>query len=254
MKNSSKNDFNAAFGNTMLADAVFKPILFSTEMVKAILEGRKTQTRRIIKPQPDFDRAWKNLGMTEKFGLETELEIPELNLTGYFLGVSSPIGDGLKATGICIPNVPIKIHKGDILWVRETSVFLNNRFIYKADNESSMMLFSGWKPSIFMPKAACRIFLEVTDVRVERLQDISEGDAIAEGIEYIDIEEPFTVGYKLYGKHRIPDLMGRKAVTGTSIESYQTLWESINGSENWAENPFVWVYTFKRVERPHGFC
>ena len=48
--------------------------------------------------------------------------------------------------------------------------------------------------------------------------------------------------------------MGRKAVTGTSIESYQTLWESINGSENWAENPFVWVYTFKRIERPHGFC
>ena len=211
MTDNSKNDFNAAFGNTMLAEAVFKPILFSTPMVQAILEGRKTQTRRIVKPQPDFDRAWKNLGMTEKFGLETELEIPELDLTGYFLGVSSPIGDGLKATGICIPNIPIKIHKGDILWVRETwrySDDLRNPYLYKQkeyeDWKPEYLQGIKWKPSIFMPKAACRIFLEVTDVRIEKLQDISEEDAVAEGIEYIDIEEPFTVGYKLYGKHRIP--------------------------------------------------
>lgn len=86
------------------------PILFSTPMVLAILNGTKTQTRRIIKPQPDFDKAWKNKG---------GLEIPEINLSRYLLGVSDGNKD-FKGVCCCIPNIKVRVHKGDILWVRET--------------------------------------------------------------------------------------------------------------------------------------
>ncbi len=97
-----------------------------------------------------------------------------------------------------------------------------------------------------------RLFLEVTDIRAERLQDITEEDAIEEGIELIDDGNSY--GYKLYGKHAIKDMLGRNAVTGTEIESYQTLWQKINGVESWNNNLFVWVITFKIVECPQGFC
>ena len=230
-----------------------KPILFSTEMVQAILEGRKTQTRRIIKPQPDFNKAWKNLGFSEnKFGIKTELEIPDVDVTGNFLGVSSPIEiDGFKATGMCIPNIPIKIHKGDILWVRETWQTAWNFYkkscetIYKADGgywiDDDVIM--KWKPSIYMPKEAARIFLEVTNVRVERLRDISEDDAIAEGIERVSIA-PFV--------HRFKNYLCNNKFIGPK-ESFKTLWMKINGIDSWKANPWVWVYEFKIVEKPKDF-
>ena len=234
-----------------------KPILFSTEMVQAILEGRKTQTRRILKLQPDFNKAWKNLGFSEnKFGIKTDLEIPEIDVTGNFLGVSSPIEiDGFKATGMCIPNIPIKIHKGDILWVRETwqTTWNENKnrwdTIYKADggywiDDDGIMK---WKPSIYMPKKAARIFLEVTNVRIERLRDISEDDAIAEGVESFNHGyggSPVGVWYKdyIYGKFNLKPNF-----------SFKSLWKKINGEDSWNVNPWVWVYEFKQVHHPKGF-
>jgi hypothetical protein len=103
-----------------------------------------------------------------------------------------------------------------------------------------------------MPKDACRIFLEVTDVRVERLNEITESDAIAEGVERW-IEERMKskpIHYKLYFHEKGSEC----SYTSCPIDSYETLWQKINGENSWSENPFVWVYTFKQVERPYGFC
>ena len=249
----------------------YKPILFSTEMVQAILEGRKTQTRRILKPQPDFNIAWKNLGFSEnKFGIKTELEIPDIDVTGNFLGVSSPIEiDGFKATGLCIPNIPIKIHKGDILWVRETFQKFNNKegFAYYASENSATQNLVSWKPSIHMPKEAARIFLEVTNVRVERLQDITEEDVIAEGVKmikkgekYEDLENGELISkkheenyYYFYPGHddfRDDSYMPRSVFPNAHISSFFSLWCLIHNEKSWNANPWVWVYEFKKVEKP----
>lgn len=191
-----------------------KPILFSTPMVRAILEGRKTQTRRILKIQPD-DRG---------------VRMTSVLFEDYH-------GNELKP----------KYQKGDILWVKETwrytDASLNDHpgYVYRASDPDWETLEGWkWKPSIHMPKEAARIFLKVTNVRAERLQDISEEDAIAEGVERISVA-PFVHRFKNY-------------VDDEELEfaesSFRTLWESINGKESWNENPFVWVYEFERIEKP----
>lgn len=179
----------------------FKPILFSTPMVQAILYGRKTQTRRTIKPQPQTAQHGKVLYK------DRELTINSL-----------------------VNHAPIQ--KGDILWVRETFKLLNPyglpQYKYKADWDTyNTGVELKWKPGVFMPKSASRIFLSVVGVRVERLQDISDTDAIAEGVE-----QHSDIG---------------------AIWSFQSLWESINGQKSWTENPWVWVYDFKRIEKPENF-
>jgi len=190
------------------------PILFSTPMVQAILDGRKTQTRRVVK------------------GKE------------------------------CWPKCPYG-QPGDVLWVRESIAptfgeYLHKEtnlpFIYKADvkgltesEEKSLMKEFGfkYKPSIHMTKAACRIFLQVKDVRVERLQDISEYDAIAEGVKH---------WYSfLYAENRYQDYLNSTSSWRSSISSFQSLWASINGLESWDANPQVWVIEFERIEKPAGW-
>lgn len=183
-----------------------KPILFSTEMVQAILEGRKTQTRRIKKSEKP------------------------------------------------------KHQKGDILWVRETWVKLHEAYLYKlipefdsphffycykADGEPVHFEHYGenWRPSIFMPKEAARIFLEVTDVRVERLQSISNSDALSEGIKVIEEDED----YFDYENN------GEAGSYGTARGSFFSLWRKIYGDKCFDNNPFVWVYEFKQVEKPFNF-
>lgn len=210
-----------------------KPILFSTAMVEAITAGRKTQTRRLVKFPKDFTGKVYN------------------NAPNGLKHSSNILGDTIQRLAYALPD--------DILWVREKwrNNDLQTGFPYHHYADDTIYTdrdSEKWKPSLFMPKKACRLFLKVTSVSAERLQELSHEDAVAEGIEYIDIEEPFTMGYKLYGKHRVPDLLGRKAATGTSIESYQTLWESINGQKSWEENPYVWVITFELTECPEGFC
>lgn len=185
------------------------PILFSTPMVQAILAGTKNQTRRIVKDK--LLQTNTNEFEEEEFLLLTTKD--------------SPYGS-----------------VGDILWVRETfHKIKHNYFIYKANHDHQAMK---WKPSIFMPKEACRIFLKITSVRAERLQKISGEDAINEGIEVIHNS---TVA--VYQKYNLKEKLG----TTNPILSYQTLWEKINGAESWNTNPFVWVIEFERVEKPENF-
>jgi len=183
-----------------------KPILFSTPMVQAILEDRKTMTRRIMNDQPN-----------EKL---------------------FPCGTGCQYWANDPNDLKAKYYKakyeiGDILWVRETWRKNNGMptgypFEYRATAEADgVPIDEPWKPSIFMPREAARIFLKVTRVRVERLQDISGEDAMKEGVK---VESMFPL------------------CIGDSYRAFSILWESINGKESWDANPWVWVYEFERVE------
>ncbi|HBY4949381.1 hypothetical protein ACQX9G_06505 [Klebsiella pneumoniae] len=215
-------------------------MIFNGEMVRALLSGRKTQTRRIIKPQP------------------------ELTLSGSLSGkwLSRPLN------GLLLPKIEdIAIHcpfgaVGDRIWVRETWGVVSHAFsddglmidwvpdrpataihempfgngyysgyaIYATDGDFTWGDDDGyedgrwcWKPSIHMPRAASRILLEITDVRVERLRSMSQDDARAEGV--IAASGPMEAGL-----------------------AFRELWDSIYGEESWKANPWVWVIEFKRVE------
>ncbi|MGI0106714.1 hypothetical protein [Salinimicrobium sp. WS361] len=236
-----------------------KPILFSTPMVQAIMEDRKTQTRRIkgLESKNEFPDAWNRKGdprkTTNRFWDHTKEKNPNPIAVEFgFHHNDFPEGD--------IAYMKAKVKPGDILWVRETWVptrfdYMDmlkrgiTHFIkYKADNDfdpKKELVGRPWKPSIHMPKAACRIFLEVTNVRVERLQDISEVDAIAEGLErhstafknyMVDLKDEFPI----YNFH-------------DPVNSFNSLWQSINGKDSWKSNPWVWVYDFKRTEKPANF-
>jgi hypothetical protein len=193
------------------------PILFSTPMVRAILEGRKSQTRRIIKPQP--------------FGTIMPHQLKD---DGFFR--EEHIGKWLWETkeGEYLKHCPYG-QSGDILWVRETwrpkghNFPIGYPFEYRATaEEDGVPIDEPWKPSIFMPKEVCRIRLEITNIRVEKLQDISEEDAIAEGISLPN-----------YADQAIKDVHYPEPST-----IYSLLWENINGDGSWALNPWVWVIKF----------
>lgn len=200
-----------------------RPILMSAPMVRAILEGRKTQTRRIVKPQYEVNGGiWTSI-KTRGWMYQSRIENCESLLK------VCPYG---------------KI--GDILWVKETWMPLTVGYVYRADgiiNEN----FPGtkWHPSIFMPRVASRIKLEITNIRVERVQDISEEDAIAEGIEYLDnqLVDGEVDRCRIYFHYSDNELILLDAKS-----SYQTLWESINGKDSWGKNPWVWVIEFKRIK------
>lgn len=203
-----------------------RPILFSGEMVRAILEGRKTQTRRIVKPQPS-DTFLPQIGEYQR------------TLTDRKDGEQFP--DPVVRFGASDENENYPCpygQPGDRLWVRETFAFNGERFIYRADQYDdtmpSLAIQAGgkWKPSIFCTRAASRITLEIVSVRVERLQDISCEDALAEGID-----------------HYCPGVTA--ALRGESesdpVQEYRELWESINGHSSWEQNPWVWVIEFQRI-------
>jgi len=194
------------------------PILFSTEMVKAILEGRKTQTRRVIKPQPNDNEKI----VIPEHGSETSL---------FFDGPS-----GRKR--VLLDRKPYQV--GDRRWVRETwSLFEDGEPAYRTnygttEDDSFPPSMFKWKPSIHMPKKYARIWLEVTGVRVERLQDISEKDARAEGVT-------FDVSYYQFG---------RDFGAGNHRELFRRLWNTLHRKDDytWESNPWVWVYEFKRID------
>lgn len=211
-----------------------KPILFSTPMVKAILEGRKTQTRRIVKQQPpancvdeepliDFDYSFKGTNENPAWYTEWEMNLNPGDSSVYSHCVYSPFG---------------KI--GDILWVRETfTEWPKGSFQYKASTVNGEE-FGKWKPSIHMPTDAARIFLVITNVRIERLRDISNEDAVNEGILL-----PIDGCHHTQPKRWFNYLRGVYQGLGFGpIDSFHTLWDSINGPESWNENPWVWVYDF----------
>lgn len=226
-------------------NGVFRPMIFSTPMVQAILEGRKTQTRRIMKHQPPLGNY--------KFGINVTGTRCKENGLFHWIGIDEEME--YKVTDSDQPYFKCQVNIGDIIWVRETFSTGNiengkhTGFRYKADDESFNVK---WKPSLFMPKKACRLFLEITDIRIERLNDISESDAEKEGINLVDYNcyENYLVkkdwnyqGNNQRNFHMFQDPIG----------SYASLWAKINGQKSWDDNLFVWVYTFKVVERPEGF-
>lgn len=217
-----------------------KPILFSTAMVQSILEGRKTQTRRIIKPQPIVHNEVIQMPIGIK---EYAKELDKYMKKGYTNLYTDGVLSGMMTS-------KLKYDVGDILWVRETWQHTeclninpedeNYGFVYKADNgDWENMEGWTWKPSIFMPKEACRIFLKVTEVRAERLEDISEQDAISEGIE-VKEHDIAPKGWKDYLFSEIP--------FDNPKHSFFSLWQSINGEQSRNDNPFVWVVNFERVD------
>ena len=200
----------------VLSEAVFRPMLFSTEMVRALLNGLKTQTRRVVKDN-----------ILQNYRNENEETLD-------FIKVS--MLDSIK------PKI------GDVIWVRETFSQKDERLIYRSQVCSKWDLPDGfkWTPSLFMPKSVCRLFLEITNIRLERLNDISDNDSISEGIEIIERLKAIRM-FKDY------NLKGTLVGKTTAIESYKSLWISINGQKSWDDNPFVWAYTFKVVDCPYGF-
>ena len=193
-----------------------RPVLFSAPMVRAILDGRKTQTRRIAKVT-DKDC---------KPGMITPL-------AGF---VPRTIANHIS---YCPYGKP-----GDRLWVRETFKQHDEVISYKADGTwiTDFQHTGGinphenitWIPSIHMPRNASRILLEITGVRVERLQDISECDAKAEGSYVCDY----------FGRR----LLDQSSNQGCYKWGYRSIWESLNGSGSWDLNPWVWVVEFKTLE------
>lgn len=182
------------------------PMLFSTEMVKAILKGTKTETRRIIKGAA---RAFLEVEFTAEFTASTDNDL-------------------------CPYGKP-----GDLLWVRETWAPAFSEICYKADYSSEVLAEDRnkgiWKPSIHMNKAAARIWLQVESVQCERLKSITNESAIAEGIEVF-----FNGEYRNYTIEH-SNWIGEDAAIG----SYMSLWEKINGPESALANPWVWVIKFK---------
>jgi hypothetical protein len=208
-----------------MTDGIDRPILFSAPMVRALLAGTKTQTRRIVKPQP-------SLSSTEAF----------LGLDGIWR-FSHPTARGPVSHEADDVRCPYG-QPGDRLWVRETHYIIGEvgEVFYRATNDSSLsppLQWHGrWKPSIHMPRAASRITLEVTGVRVERLQDISEEDAQAEGL--IPLSDGSDRTWTVDGTAR--------SEYETAREAYRHLWEDINGFGSWDSNPWVWAVEFKRLQ------
>lgn len=213
------------------------PMLFSTPMVLALLAGNKTQTRRLVKSSTGtFDVCTMLNG--------TITDIQKTNEHGEHVGtIKCPYGQ-----------------IGDVIWVRETFTELIEHhregmatpYVYRADIKSAdsdeyrqAYIKAGypyqWKPSLFMPLAACRLFLEIVSIRVERLNDISLEDARAEGI----VETWGDGGVSLFPKDQPHEYDNR-----TSVENYAKLWHNINGPDSWKANPFVWVISFRQIPKP----
>ncbi|WP_288496955.1 hypothetical protein [uncultured Acinetobacter sp.] len=218
-----------------------RPILFNTTMVQAILEGSKTQTRRIVKSRIVIEQAEFELGNRPAV-LHSE---PSLQ---HYVDNDCPYGQ-----------------VGDFLWVRETFRLFDSDECPHSDfpcgcpswgtplYRASHDCFDGekWTPSIHMPRSASRILLEIIHVRIERLNDISSEDAKAEGVEQFIVQDNVPDGDSWVRADR---LMWKgyknkeRAYRETAIESFKSLWQEINGSDSWAANPWVWVVEFKVKE------
>lgn len=186
-------------------------------MVNAIIDETKVQTRRLIKEKSTVFN-WLESGFTPEF----------------------ICSDGNEAIR--------KYNVGDIIWVREKWRHNETKTGFPHHHYADKNVFTNrdsekWKPSIHMPKEACRIFLEVKSVRIERLQQISEHDAIAEGIEMVksSIIYPAWANYNLDDIEDVP-------YYSNPIDSFKSLWESIYGRQSWASNPWVYAIEFEIIQ------
>lgn len=192
-----------------------RPILFSGPMVVALLQGRKKQTRRAVNPQPEFRGSgdswyWCGGGALMRAGYGAKYIHTDQCAMERAMSKSCPYGQ-----------------PGDRLWVKETfspQPHLNAKAYFRATDP--LVGVKKWKPSIFMPRNLSRIALEITAIRVERLQDISESDALAEGINM--------------------ELL--KMCHVTPQNAYRKLWTDINGKGSWEQNPWVWVIDFQKYD------
>lgn len=228
-----------------------KPILFNTEMVRAILDGRKSCTRRLVKPQPDEKH-------TYPLGFVTDsTEKKEVGCFGF----------GIDEYGGSIQYVKPPYQPGDFLYVRETWClrYDGEKYFYKADKntpreEKRLIDYNNtsWHPSIHMPKEAARIWLKITDVRVERLQEIDEDGVWDEGFKFkppcltrvsadghtCDLDGPCMSSIK-YCDMTMGELLGRELWNSTIKKSDLDRY-------GWDANPWVWVIEFERCEKPEG--
>jgi hypothetical protein len=195
----------------MVAERKELPILFNDEMVCAILDGRKTMTRRILKPQPTkpFDAVFFS------------------PLDGWFTGEAQ--------TGLKIEKINTRFDGCDRLWVREAwrkaypKTSYSDGIVYRADKKKALGMDEysdrhDWKPSIHMFRKHSRISLKITNMKIERLQDITRGDAMEEGCPFANM-----------------------AKGDDPRHWFSSLWETINGSGSWAANPWVTVISFKQI-------
>lgn len=235
--------------NRQLKRNQMRPILFNTDMVQAILEGRKTVTRRVVKPQPKSNIAYACMGSgCGKWGY------PGKDAWKYWDDESFRLPDGISQDELKRHWTP-PCNTGDILYVRETC----NRvkfgregewhYEYRASCENPAYFSNGsfaeWRPSIHMPREAARIFLRVTDVRVERLQDITDEQARAEG------SIPFCLSVD---SEDTPDSERTWHEAGPALPDFIRIWDStINPSDRykygWDANPWVWVIEFERISK-----
>jgi hypothetical protein len=205
---------------------ITRPILFSGAMVRALLDGSKTQTRRAVKQQPPAGYSFAGWCVSSTHR-------PDEGKATW------TDGEGPFMRGAHRVKCPYG-QPGDRLWVRETFCDLGDGEIeYRADGECDPNVVPRWTPSIHMPRAASRILLEIVSVRVERLQDISAADAKAEGVRPDEVRQISCFG--LGQKDR--DALRKEA----AVRPYTALWESINGAGSWNANPWVWVVEFKQV-------
>jgi len=238
-------------------------ILMGTDMVKAVLEGRKTQTRRPMKPQPyqprkDFYRIrYYERGDIALDTIFDPVEQSKLTYGSWAAGAGCPfgqVGDRLyvRETWAEVydinnngyPNIP------HLPTTEEEDAYTLSYIVYKAsignwhwlDEDGFETDKTNWKPSIHMPKKYARIWLEITDIRVERVQDISEDDAIDEGCS---LYGPFNE-YKGASKNKPNDCMKLNAFS-TAKRAFQDIWESCG--YRWDGSPWVWVIEFKVIDK-----
>lgn len=227
------------------------PILFSEPMVKAILEGRKTQTRRIMNPQPIYDPQASEHHQT--FGNKKGAWVWEPQKKNFWFYWDGWAGFDPRISIHCPYGRP-----DDELWVRETWTYItkawNERFdairpdpvtpngcpvdlLYRADGYE---IPARWTPSIFMPRWASRIILKIVNVRVERIQQIKRNDAKAEGVSNVWEWSP--------ERYKQAPYLFERGVLNPYIANFSVLWDSINDKRGygWDINPWVWVVEFRR--------
>lgn len=210
-----------------------RPILFQGAMVRALLAGTKTQTRRAIKPQPSGHH-WQCVP-----GYELRHTLADLANGAHGVRFHHTIPQNRAWDSDPWVKCPYYGQPGDRLWVREAWAPAAEHglsgVLYRADFGDEPRTIK-YKPSIHMPRWASRILLEVTEVRVQRLQEISPGDSISEGI-----------GFEVrFGGHCLPD--GSHFHATDPRQSYFSLWESINGAGSVERNDWVWAVSFRRVQ------
>lgn len=202
-----------------------KPILFNTEMVRANLDGKKSCTRRIVKPQPTNE-------IQCPLGICTDGDKSEIGKFAF----GSHEGGGKMI--FCKPPY----QPGDILYVRETwKKALNGYYYYEDWQRNDIADVTKWKPSIRMPKEAARIWLKVTDVRVERLQEMTLKDFKAEGIydNYKTYSETYTDHLRQMTYPKVFARLWNSTIKKSDLDRY-----------GWDANPWVWVIEFERCEKP----